>query len=82
MWSIFLTAISAISFFISGACWIRAASVEFPTEIDLGELGGPEPVWVGALKRNATWNRRAAFFAGIGAVFACLASALAVASAL
>src|SRR5215831_4361017 len=82
MLSIVLTAISAISFLISGVCWITAASVKFPTEVDLGVLGGPEPAWVQALRRNARRNSAAAWFAAIGAFFAFAASALEVVSAL
>jgi hypothetical protein len=81
-WSILFTALSAMSFVISGVYWIKAASVSFPTEIDLGVLGGPEPAWIGALRRSATRNSRAALFAAIGAAFACAASAVEVWSAL
>jgi hypothetical protein len=66
--------ISAISFLLSGVCWITAASVKHPNFIDLGVIGDPtEPKdWFWAYRRANTWNSRAAWCAAVGAIFACV----------
>jgi len=63
------------NFFLSGLCWVRGATVELPPAIK-------DPEWSRAFRLNATWNRRAAWFAGFGVIFASLASVVAVASVL
>ena len=72
---IILTALSSETFFLSGLCWVRGATVELPPAIK-------DPEWSRAFRLNATWNRRAAWFAGFGVIFASLASVVAVASVL